>query len=1273
MGFGDDLLPTDDDPEARATEDVLATSIPTGFFGSTYDDAIRHAGSAANRDNSTAWAAMGPRNIGGRIRAIEQDPINPATLYAGSAFGGLWKTENSGDTWQALGSFVEGAGNKITAPPIGAIGICRRDHLTVYVGTGEPVGYKFAGSGLYRSRDGGANFQRIAEVDPPGVPAPLVVHSPRFERIRVDPWQPERAWIACPTGLWRSLPGGPPHFAGRDAIDGILTTGPRGEEDISDVVIDFGDPSNAAPPPTFTVYAGVRGDGIFRAVYDTATNQYLDLADAAHPFRVASAAAGVKWKKLTHDGFPKPITDTGKLFSGYGRIKIALCEAQANVLYAIFCLDDLKASRVFVSSDHGNSWKKTAAWPGGTGEQANYDLVLEVHPDRPDIVVSGTVNLFRTLNSGQSWDAIIDWLNYDLGDRAQHADQHAAVFDRGDPRRIWIGNDGGISESRNLGRTWRKRSHGILAAQFYDLTVHPTYPFITGGGFQDNGTWVGFGGTSWHRLFGADGSAIGFQHGDVHHYIATWQGHKNSKVGAERITLLTMNEKQIAEIGDGLFDFRSLDDYQQSRLPDIPLDGDQPRRLLARRKAITDDFDSEHSGLFGGVLEGHPTKSNRWIVARKNSAYRSRPDKAIDSDDGPEFERIPLPALNHFTPAGRDDDDFPANITAIAYDPSDPDNTWWLGTQRGQIFRSDDGGARWTDPSIEDPAMRTNIISCIAVHPRQSHIVVCTIGSPFGQRVYITGDQGTNWRAVSAGLPSSPVTRVVIDPRGSDAIGAANHQILYVGTVAGVYVARNVTPDPGGPAPVWQALNDGMPLVVVRDLALVARQVVEPGGAVATRQFLRAATYGRGAYECEIDPGPTASVRLYIRSTPIDDSWRYDGGQRLPTDPRIVPATDPLAQLRPHIAYDIRIDAQPFAFFESELDGVEFDEDLRSEDLVIGERNLVHVQVHTAGSDVVNGVAVHLYFAAATPDAGGPRAPDLDGDFWPNFPAAPAAGRTWQKAAEVIVDDLGPAQPRVARFDWIPPPELGEDVALLAMCQLVGSDDLAADYNGSSLAANPTHFRVDPQAHGDGCIVIEERRVALRIVKAVPFTPDPFLRAGIDDTGAPGAVAWGGRASDIVVVDAAEADPDVTFADLADQRAGDIATGGEDNHIYVRVFNRRAVPLELATVQLFQTTVTNAAKPGGWELLGEQEVLVVPARGFKFTEAFVWNPDSLPDASATDPYQAVLLIALVGTADDPAPDPDTITDLTSFWRFFQTAGNANNAVFRGLRFAAGSL
>ena len=113
------------------------------------------------------------------------------------------------------------------------------------------------------------------------------------------------------------------------------------------------------------------------------------------------------------------------------------------------------------------------------------------------------------------------------GDRAQHADQHGFLFDRADPRAIWASNDGGISYSTNFGRTWRKRSHGILAVQFYDITSHPTYPHIYGGGYQDNGTWVSYGGPTWYYVSGGDGGAMAFQHGDAHRFLTTWQGGDN--------------------------------------------------------------------------------------------------------------------------------------------------------------------------------------------------------------------------------------------------------------------------------------------------------------------------------------------------------------------------------------------------------------------------------------------------------------------------------------------------------------------------------------------------------------------------------------------------------------------------------------------------------------------------------------------------------------------------------------------------------------------------
>src|SRR5438552_1756357 len=45
---------------------------------------------------------IGPANMGGRIVAIAVPEGNAKTIYFGTASGGLFKSTDSGDTWQAL-------------------------------------------------------------------------------------------------------------------------------------------------------------------------------------------------------------------------------------------------------------------------------------------------------------------------------------------------------------------------------------------------------------------------------------------------------------------------------------------------------------------------------------------------------------------------------------------------------------------------------------------------------------------------------------------------------------------------------------------------------------------------------------------------------------------------------------------------------------------------------------------------------------------------------------------------------------------------------------------------------------------------------------------------------------------------------------------------------------------------------------------------------------------------------------------------------------------
>ena len=160
MADEDDPAFLSDDPDARGLDGRTQRGFGRLFRG-LYRAAASFAANPANADAQSAnlpWVALGPRNVGGRIRCIAQDPINTATLYAGSAFGGLWKTENRGDTWRPIGFFLPASRRREISPPIGAIGICHRTPTTVYVGTGEPVPYIVSGIGLYRTIDGGVDI-----------------------------------------------------------------------------------------------------------------------------------------------------------------------------------------------------------------------------------------------------------------------------------------------------------------------------------------------------------------------------------------------------------------------------------------------------------------------------------------------------------------------------------------------------------------------------------------------------------------------------------------------------------------------------------------------------------------------------------------------------------------------------------------------------------------------------------------------------------------------------------------------------------------------------------------------------------------------------------------------------------------------------------------------------------------------------------------------------------------------------------------------------------
>ena len=106
--------------------------------------------------HSMALREIGPAAMGGRISDIKVDPNNPSTWYVAVGSGGVWKTVNSGTTWEAIFD------DQISYS-IGTIEIDPNNSKVIWVGTGENVSGRHVawGDGVYKSADAGKSWKKM--------------------------------------------------------------------------------------------------------------------------------------------------------------------------------------------------------------------------------------------------------------------------------------------------------------------------------------------------------------------------------------------------------------------------------------------------------------------------------------------------------------------------------------------------------------------------------------------------------------------------------------------------------------------------------------------------------------------------------------------------------------------------------------------------------------------------------------------------------------------------------------------------------------------------------------------------------------------------------------------------------------------------------------------------------------------------------------------------------------------------------------------------------
>ena len=147
------------------------------------------------------WRCIGPPR-GGRVVAVSGDYHDAMTFYFGACAGGIWKTTDGGTYWECVSD------GYLTSATIGALAVAPSDSNVIYAGTGETtirIDVSF-GDGMYKSTDAGRTWKHIG-----------LENTKQIGEIRIDPNNPNLVYVAAfgdafgpnsDRGVYRSTDGG---------------------------------------------------------------------------------------------------------------------------------------------------------------------------------------------------------------------------------------------------------------------------------------------------------------------------------------------------------------------------------------------------------------------------------------------------------------------------------------------------------------------------------------------------------------------------------------------------------------------------------------------------------------------------------------------------------------------------------------------------------------------------------------------------------------------------------------------------------------------------------------------------------------------------------------------------------------------------------------------------------------------------------------------------------------------------------------------------------
>ncbi|MCP4450454.1 MAG: glycosyl hydrolase, partial [Planctomycetes bacterium] len=143
---------------------------------------------SAERFSGLKFRSIGPSLTTGRIADLEVDPNHPSIWYLAVGSGGLWKTENRGNTWTPIF-------DDYPSYSLGTVVVDPRDSNVVWLGTGENTHNRSTswGNGVFKSTDAGATWTQVGLSD-----------SQKIQSILIDPRDSDVVYVAAAGPLWKA-------------------------------------------------------------------------------------------------------------------------------------------------------------------------------------------------------------------------------------------------------------------------------------------------------------------------------------------------------------------------------------------------------------------------------------------------------------------------------------------------------------------------------------------------------------------------------------------------------------------------------------------------------------------------------------------------------------------------------------------------------------------------------------------------------------------------------------------------------------------------------------------------------------------------------------------------------------------------------------------------------------------------------------------------------------------------------------------------------------